>query len=233
MNLMDTIEGGFSRVNSIVFRQVNRARDWWQLPTPAALLNLRAYRDDMRQLNLYDTEDRGTTTEAPPELPRYRTYDGSLQDPTDPRMGMVGTRFGRNIAPDATPPEPPERILDPNPREVAARLLHRDSFKPATTLNVLAACWIQFQNHDWFGHGENDPDSHIEVSLPDGDDWPDGDPMKVRRTHPDRTHMDGSSAPPTYVNTVTASCAPARMESSPSRTAVYRTRSSRSSTAST
>jgi len=203
VNVMGTIEGAFSRINSTAFRQVNRVRDWWHLPTPVALLNLRAYRDDMRELNLYDTEDRGTTTEAPPELPRYRTYDGSFQDPTDPRMGMVGTRFGRNIAPDATPPESETEQMDPNPREVSLRLLRRDSFKPAATLNVLAACWIQFQNHDWFGHGENDPEQLVDVPLPDGDDWPDGDPMKVRRTHPDRTRVDAGDTSPTYVNTVT------------------------------
>src|SRR5919199_1722968 len=203
MGVMETIEGAFSRVNSTAFKGVNRVREWWDLPTPVALLNLRAYRDDMRQLNLYDTEEHGTTTEAPPELPKHRTYDGSLQDPTDPRMGMVGTRFGRNIAPDATPPESPTERLDPNPREVAARLLHRDTFKPATSLNVLAACWIQFQNHDWFGHGENDPERFIEVPLPPNDDWPEGDVMKIRRTHPERTDMNGGSAPPKYVNTVT------------------------------
>ena len=48
MGLMDLIERGFSEVNSTAFRQVNRVREWWQLPLPAALLNLRAYRDDMR-----------------------------------------------------------------------------------------------------------------------------------------------------------------------------------------
>jgi hypothetical protein len=203
VNVMGTIEGAFSRINSTAFRQVNRVREWWHLPTPVALLNLRAYRDDMRQLNLYDTEDQGTTTVAPPELPKYRTYDGSLQDPTDPRMGMVGTRFGRNIAPDTTPAESEAERLDPNPREVSIRLLRRDSFKPATTLNVLAACWIQFQNHDWFGHGENDPEQHLQVPLPEGDDWPDGDPMEVRRTHPDRTRVEEGNGSPTYVNTVT------------------------------
>ena len=78
--------------------------------------------------------------------------------------------------------------MEPNPREVANRLLLRDQFKPATSLNVLA-CWIQFQNHDWFGHGENDPENFIEVELPPNDDWPDGDVMKVKATagpHPHR-----------------------------------------------
>jgi hypothetical protein len=201
---MGTIEGAFSRVNSTVFKGVNRAREWWQLPTPVALLNLRAYRDDLRELNLYDTEERnGGAGVAPEDLPKHRTYDGSQQDPLDPRMGQVGTRFGRNVDPTATPPESPEQMMQPNPREVSLRLLRRDAFKPATSLNVLAACWIQFENHDWFGHGENNPDEHIEVPLAEGDEWPDGDPMQIRRTHPDRTQMDGGSAPPTYVNTVT------------------------------
>ena len=59
-----------------------------------------------------------------------------------------------------------------------------------TTLNVLAACWIQFENHDWFGHGENSPDEFIDVPLPDGDEWPDGSPMKVKATSPDRTRTE-------------------------------------------
>lgn len=117
MDLMGTIEGAFSRVNSTAFRQVNRVREWWHLPTPVALLNLRAYRDDMRQLNLYDTEDGGTTTEAPPELPRYRTYDGSLQDPTDPRMGMVGTA----VRPQHRPRRHPARVADRAARPQSAR----------------------------------------------------------------------------------------------------------------
>jgi hypothetical protein len=204
MDVLGTIEGAFSRVNSTVFKGVNRAREWWQLPTPVALLNLRAYRDDLRELNLYDTEERnGGAAVALEDLPKHRTYDGSKQDPLDPRMGQVGTRFGRNVDPTATPPESPEQMMEPNPREVSLRLLRRDTFKPATSLNVLAACWIQFENHDWFGHGENNPNEHIEVPLPEGDDWPDGDPMQIRRTHPDRTQMDGGSEAPTYVNTVT------------------------------
>jgi Animal haem peroxidase len=92
--------------------------------------------------------------------------------------------------------------MDPSPRDVSLRLLSRDTFKPATTLNVLAGCWIQFQNHDWFGHGENHPTEFIDVPLEEGDEWPEN-PMKVRRTSPDRTLMDGGKEAPTYINTVT------------------------------
>jgi heme peroxidase len=202
VDILGTIEKNFGRVNSAVFRQVNRARDWWHLPTPVALLNLRAFRDDLREFNLYDT--RAPTNGTPVEdLPKHRTYDGSHQDPLDPEMGMVGSRFGRNAPPDATTPETEEQMLRPSPREVSQRLLTRDTFKPATSLNVLAGCWIQFQNHDWFGHGENLPDEYIDVPIGDGDEWPDGDTMKVKRTHPDRSRTWKSGLPPTYVNTVT------------------------------
>jgi hypothetical protein len=205
MSMMNSIEKGFSRVNSRVFKRVNRSRDWWELPKVAALLNLRAFRDEMRQTNLYDGGNGGgaSSVDVSGELPKYRTYDGSLQDPNDPDMGRVGSRFGRNLSPDATDRETGPRFMQPNPREVSLRLLTRDTFKPATSLNVLAACWIQFQNHDWFGHGENDPDSHLEIPVPDGDDWPEN-PMKVRQTSPDRTSMEnGDAVHPTYINTVT------------------------------
>lgn len=204
MGLIGTIESTFSRVNSTVFRQVNRATDWWNLPLPAALLNLRAHRDDLRRHNLYDTRAPVADEDLDSEdLPPYRTYDGSNQDPVDPTMGMVGTRFGRNAPTDATAPEPLPERMQPSAREVSNRLLLRDEFKPATSLNVLAACWIQFQNHDWFGHGENSPDTYIDIELDDNDEWPEGTPMRVRATSPDRSRTGTSGLPPTYVNTVT------------------------------
>ncbi len=203
MGLLDQVEKGFGAVNTTVFRQVNRATDWWKLPTPVALLNLRALRDDLREHNLYDTEAPPEGNGDSAELPPYRTYDGSRQDPFNPEMGMVGTRFGRNSPTGATAPERGAQMLAPSPREVAARLLHRDQFKPATTLNVLAACWIQFENHDWFGHGENSPDRYIDLPLDQNDEWPEGSPMQIRATSPDRTRTGGSGLPPTYVNTVT------------------------------
>jgi Animal haem peroxidase len=92
-------------------------------------------------------------------------------------------------------------MLDPSPREVSTHLLDRDTFKPATTLNVLAACWLQFQNHDWFSHGDNSETEFIRVPLADGDEWDDG-VMEVRRTNADSTNA-GGDLPPTYVNKVT------------------------------
>jgi hypothetical protein len=84
---------------------------------------------------------------------------------------------------------------------VSTQLLNRDTFKPATTLNVLAAAWIQFENHDWFSHGDNSPTEMVELSLDEGDSWGET-AMKIRSTSPD-PHPLGEDVAPTYVNTVT------------------------------
>jgi hypothetical protein len=194
------------KVRRRVFEEVGKHVSWWELPLPAQLAALAGFREDLRQFNLYDTEtpeangagDGAVATAAPP--PPYRTYDGSQTDPENPNMGKTGMRFGRNVPPEVTYPQE-QSMLDPSPREVSTTLLNRDSFKPATTLNVLAACWLQFQNHDWFSHGDNSETEFIQVPLAQGDEWDDG-VMEVRRTAPDSTNA-GGDLPPTYVNKVT------------------------------
>lgn len=44
--------------------------------------------------------------------------------------------------------------MTPNPRMISERFRARKEgkFIPATTLNLLAAAWIQFQTHDCFFH---------------------------------------------------------------------------------
>ncbi|MGI8726233.1 MAG: peroxidase family protein [Solirubrobacterales bacterium] len=219
MGLVDRIEkrveAGFGKINSAVFRRINTGtgKHWYEFPTLVGLLNLRAYRDDLRQGNLYDTRTEtgsngssatnGNGVVPREELPDHRTYDGSFTDPTDPKMGAAGTRFGRNAPIDENKSEGPEERLDPNPRAISQKLFYRDEFIPATSLNVLAAAWIQFENHDWFGHGDNNPDKHIEVPVPEGDEWPEGEVMRFRETHPDRSYTEEEGQPRTYVNTVT------------------------------
>lgn len=185
-----------------VFEQAGKYVNWWELPLPAQLGALAAFREDLREFNLYDTEspEDGDGAVVTAEPPPYRTYDGAQTDPENPRMGMTGTRFGRNVPVEATWPQQ-QSMLDPSPREISNRLFNRDSFKPATTLNVLAACWIQFQNHDWFSHGDNSETEFIDVRLAEDDDWSER-PMRVRRTHPDSTNS-GGEVPPTYINKVT------------------------------
>lgn len=181
-------------------------REWHSLPFPLALLELRRQRELLRAHNLHDTYGAGgeRPRRPTPRLLPHRSYDGSGYDPDDADMGRAGTRFDRNCALPGTFPEAEDDgLFAPGPREVSRRLLARDGgFRPAPTLNLLAAAWIQFQNHGWFSHGDNTADRPLDVPPAEGDDWPQC-PMLVRRTRPDPVAHTGSGRPPTYENTVT------------------------------
>ena len=198
----------FVRVWTEVAEAIDRAIGWDKLPLPLGLAVLIAARIKLRQQNLCDTETAPSTAQPPPAPTdeRYlvaRTADGTYNDLRWPAMGRAGARFGRNVPIRVTYPEPEPAIMQPSPRTVSRELLTRDSFKPATTLNLLAAAWLQFMVHDWFSHGKNVPENPWEVPLAAGDDWPDPR-MRILRTRPDPTRPAGSDeAPPTYANTET------------------------------
>ncbi|RLU82311.1 peroxidase [Streptomyces griseocarneus] len=181
-------------------------REWHSLPFPLALLELKRQRELLRARNLYDTG--GPAHERPrtptPELLPYRSYDGSGYDPGDIDMGRAGTGFARNCAPRRSVPEDVEKGLrSPSPREVSRQLLRRSSgFRPASSLNLLAAAWIQFQNHGWFSHGTATAGEPLDVPLPEGDDWP-RCPMLVPRSGTAAVPPTGPARPPVYENTVT------------------------------
>jgi hypothetical protein len=186
-------------------------KQWHQLLTPLALVKLLQFRNRLRQDNLHDTSAIAPTDRLPRPEPspdgrhlRARTDDGSFNDLEQPAMGMAGTRFGRNVPlQDAFPDE--NTILTPNPRTLSRQLLTREEFRPATILNVLAAAWIQFENHDWFSHGDNQTQKKFELPLAEDDDWPeDHRPLEVGKTAVDETRAgDTSSGPPTFINHVT------------------------------
>jgi hypothetical protein len=194
-----SLVGGFSRLN--------RRRPWHRLPLPLALVNLIALRVELRQHNLTDTRTpdpstrRGAVTldQCPHLAGRYRTADGSYNALDDPDMGMAGSRFGRNVALDRARPEPMPGLMEPNPHTISRTLMRRETFTPATSLNLLAAAWIQFQTHDWFAH-DRDPESGFELDLPDGHSWHEN-PMRLPHTLADHTRTDADrDLPPTYIN---------------------------------
>jgi hypothetical protein len=132
----------------------------------------------------------------------WRTVDGTYNDLGDPNMGMAHTRFGRNMPLEYTFPESEPDLLSPSPRLVSRKLMTRDTFKPATSLNLLAAAWIQFMTHDWFNHGDNQPDNFFHLPLEDDDPWFEK-PMRIQRTLSDTTRTpDEADRPPTYLNPV-------------------------------
>jgi Animal haem peroxidase len=134
-----------SRVLSAAFGLLNRLFPWHRLPALIGMLNLLAFREELRARNLHDTSRQGEVgsgshdNRRDPRVLCARTVDGSFNDLAQPRMGAAGTRFGRNFPVQLTRPEPRPALLEPSPRTISRRLLARDTFKPAPTLNLLAA----------------------------------------------------------------------------------------------
>lgn len=192
------------------FSVLNRYVPWHRLPLRMSLLNLVALRQVLRRLNLIDTEP----PEAPPKampVPQTvdehartaRSYDGSNTDLSAPRMGAIGTAFGRNLK----PVHRPDLYDTPNAVTVARELLHRRTFQPAASLNVLAAAWIQFQVHDWVDHKRYPlAERSVEVPLPPGSTWyntPGGPAESIMRIA-DNVGVERPGKPPVFFTNTTS-----------------------------
>ena len=175
---------------------------WHRLPKAAGIVTLIGIRNRLRERNLYDTGHTDPVADrAVPDLNgqrHTRTADGTFNDLERPLVGSVGTRFGRNVPLERTHPEPEPLLLSPSPRQVSRALLTRDTFKPATTLNILAAAWLQFEVHDWFNHGVPSWDNPWRLDLATGDTWHE-DPMVFPRARPDGSAR-GDGRSPTWVS---------------------------------
>lgn len=147
--------------------------------------------------------------QSPPEgVTHYRTADGSWNNLSDPKEGAAGTRFSRNVAKDASHPETGERLLTPNPRELSREFLTREGeMKVVPFLNLLAAAWINFQNHDWIHHGQALTDEHHEIPLADDDPARQKfqqTKMLIPKSQPDPTRMEGQEEySSSFINEVT------------------------------
>ena len=141
------------------FHFVNRFIRWDKLPPIIGALNLEALRVELRQYNLHDGYASATAQGDPNSEPmtdkrfeNARNSDGKFNSVQMPLMGCTGMRLGRNFPRVLTPKPTEEQLWTPNPRMLSQRFMARKAFIPATTLNLLAAAWIQFQIHDWFFH---------------------------------------------------------------------------------
>ena len=194
------------RVWAAIAENIDHKSGWAQLPALTGALVLAGLRTRLRQRNLHDTEGMARVKPQPKLNPAYRSLtarsvDGSYNDLSMPEMGRANTRFGRNVPNEFTKVGSDEELLRPSPRLVSRRLLTRDQFIPATTLNLLAAAWLQFNVHDWLSHGKNlKPTQHDpwRIDLAPDDPWP-HHPMTIARTKRDPTSAPGAN-PPTFVN---------------------------------
>jgi len=166
---------------------------WNKVGVVGGLLFLIGIRSHLRRHNLFDTgsvEASGNHTASTPAhriQPDWRdglsrSADGSWNDLRSPSMGKACTRFGHNIPLDQLNHEPQPASQQPDPRLVSNRLLQRGAFQPATIINLLAAGWLQFMVHDWFGHRRGE--TRFKIELASDDAWP-HPPMEIRDTSPD------------------------------------------------
>jgi hypothetical protein len=183
---------------------------------------VRTYPDDA-PTNFY----AGGSGGPPPWTLHARTEDGSWNwlpqdeegqrvtgpDPRhDPLVGAAFTRFFRNVGDDrgldatwglAEPGTDPVNVLTVS----QALLTRRGPMLEVPFLNLAAAAWIQFENHDWVSHGENRGDAIDQVPIPEGHPARARyhiDTMPVARSWPDPTRQAGEhQRPQTYLNEVT------------------------------
>lgn len=197
------------RIFHRITQGVDQRRGWDSLPIVPGLAVLTGIRNVLRRENLYDTGQAPTINEEPlspfkPEYTTRRTNDGSYNDLEHPKVGRAYHRFGRNVPLESTWPEPEPAIMEPNPRLVSRKLLTREEFVPATTVNNLAGAWLQFMVHDWFSHGKGDKEKPWKVPLEADDPWAQK-PMEIPSIIADKTRPPGPSEfPPTFRNTQSA-----------------------------
>jgi hypothetical protein len=144
-----------------IFHVINRFVPWHKLPSLIGALNLDVLRIELRAYNLHDAYASGTAqgnrAEDPVTDKRFlnaRNSDGKFNSTEMPLMGCAGMRFGRNFPRTLTQKPTDGELWNPNPRMLSETFMTRKpgAFIPATSLNLLAAAWIQFQTHDWFQH---------------------------------------------------------------------------------
>jgi hypothetical protein len=193
---MSNIESLFSDLRD----KLDDGLQWYDLPKALGLLWLLKLRDELREKNLFDTEDppfeeNPDLNATPQEKVSYRSYDGSYNDLKFPRMGAAGTRFGRNFSLDRVNPDT-ARLMDPSPRLISRKLLTREKFQPVEYLNLTATAWVQFMVHDWVAHKPGRNEDAYEIPLEEGDPWPERE-MRLPRTPAEPARKDGL---PTYAN---------------------------------
>ncbi len=146
--------------------------NWSSKNWVSGLLALKKIRDNLFSRNLHDPHvdysGYAPVSCNKKESQIYRTADGTCNDLKRPHAGAAGVAFGRNIPPAFIDKESDKKIMSPNPSQVSEVFFTRDEFKPVPFLNMLAASWIQFMNHDWLTHGKNAYEKPFQVKQADG-----------------------------------------------------------------
>ena len=219
-NLTGSVASVFMGTLSRVVGRVAGYRDdiwtnWYRRPFVLGILTLAYMREKLNRNNLKTTYPADSLIgfqpqgcPPPPGVDHFRTADGSWNNLADPKEGAAGTRFPRNVTNSVIRPETGDMLMTPNPREISCALLARQGeMKEVPFLNLLAASWINFQNHDWVHHGEPLINEVHEIPLAEDDParkkyWQ--TKIFIGKTQADPTRMpEKDQTPATFVNEVT------------------------------
>lgn len=144
---------------------------WSEKGSIGAMLMLKDIRENLLKNNLKDPHVHYEGY-APVDCSKinvnFRSADGTCNDVKRPHVGAAGVAFGRNVAPEFIDKDAEAKIMTPNPSLVSKELFTRDEYKEVPFLNMLAAVWIQFMNHDWFTHGPNMKGNEFRFRGADG-----------------------------------------------------------------
>lgn len=145
--------------------------DWSEKNTIAGLRVLKKIREDLLANNMHDPHvsyHRYKSVDCSKVNTNFRTADGTCYDLQKPHAGAAGVAFGRNVPPQFIDKNAARNLKIPNPAVVSQEFFTREEFKPVPFLNMLAAVWIQFMNHDWLTHGPNALGNPHQIPLADG-----------------------------------------------------------------
>ncbi|WP_413289204.1 peroxidase family protein [Bdellovibrio sp. HCB337] len=144
---------------------------WSEKGKVGGLIVLKGIREGLLKNNLHDPHV-AYSGYAPVDCSKintnFRSADGTCNDLKNPLVGAANTAFGRNVAPAFIVKNPEATVMVPNPSVVSQTFFTRDEFKPVPFLNMLAAVWIQFMNHDWLTHGKNMETNPWEINVGSG-----------------------------------------------------------------
>lgn len=135
-----------------IFHVINFFIPWHRLPGLIGAFNLDFMRVELRNYNLHDgyasADAQGKLGELPATEKRYvgtRNSDGKDNSLEMRKMGCAGMRFGRNFPRKQCQKPTEDELWNPSPRLVSQTFMARkpEDFKPATSLNLIAAAWIQ------------------------------------------------------------------------------------------
>jgi len=198
-----------SSLNDIFSFNTGYWTNWYRDDLPIALVKLYKMRIWLEKHNLFNTYPGDqypleSQIHCDPATTKYRSADGACTDLVHPAAGAANVRFGRNVPLEATVPDE-ANVLSPDPRLISRELLTRTGpMKPVPFLNLWAAAWIQFMNHDWFSHGDNEPVDANPYLIPLASDDPLYQIMHslvIPRTRKDPSRVAAENRdPPTYTN---------------------------------